>query len=314
MISLFNSSTKTISTGLMEKEELNAYKKAAEVWSKAISAARKKAKEGKLLLELAEETESAIREGGAEPAFPANLSRNEEAAHFTPKWNDTETLKESDLLLIDVGASVNGFICDGAISINLDNKYAKQIEATELALENAVSKTGFGKSIDAVGREIEETLKKKGFNPVYNLGGHGLARYDIHAEPSVPNHPNGSDAKFAEGVVAVEPFSSTGKGFVGETPVVEIFAEQEGARTRNAHARKILEFVKKYEGLPFAERWVRKESGLNEFQASVALRDLMKNGCFETFPGLKEEKGKMIAQAEKTVIVLENETIILGEK
>ncbi|MFA5358138.1 MAG: type II methionyl aminopeptidase [archaeon] len=298
----------------METKEIEAYKKAGEAWAKAIAVARKKAKEGKLLLELAEEIEAAIKEEGAKPAFPVNLSRNEEAAHFTPKWNDAETLKESDLLSIDIGTSVEGFICDGAISINLDNKYAKQIEATELALENAISKIGFGKSIDAVGKEIEETLKAKGFNPVYNLGGHGLAQFDIHAEPSVPNHSNGSDAKFEEGAVAIEPFSSTGRGFVGETPLIEIFASKENAKTRNTYARKLLEFVKKYEGLPFAERWVRKESGLSEFQASIALRDLMKNNCFETFPGLKEEKGKIIAQAEKSVIVLENEIIVLGKK
>ncbi|MCX6800835.1 MAG: type II methionyl aminopeptidase [Candidatus Diapherotrites archaeon] len=298
----------------MEEEELKAYKKSAFAWKKAISFARKKAKEGKLLLKLAEEIEKLIKAEGAEPAFPVNLSRNEEAAHFTPKWNDAEILKESDLLSIDIGTSVEGFICDGAISINLDNKYAKQIGATELALENGISKIGFGKSVDDVGKEIERTLKEKGLNPVYNLGGHGLAQYDIHGEPSVPNHSSGNEAKFEEGVIAIEPFSSTGDGFVGETPAVEIFAELEGAKTRNIYARKLLEFVKKYEGLPFAERWIRKESRLNEFQASVGLRDLMKNGCFETFPGLKEAKGGIIAQAEKTVIVLEGEAIVLGEK
>ncbi len=297
----------------MEKEIISKYQEAGRVWKNVIGLARKKTKEGILLFELAEEIEGAIRSEKAEPGFPINLSINEEAAHFTPKWNDTYALKESDVLKIDIGVSVEGYICDGAITINLDNKHAKQIEANELALENALKIIGFGKSPSLIGKEIEDTLKAKGFEPIYNLGGHGLERFEIHGYPNIPNHYKKGLEELEEGAIAIEPFASTGKGNVGESPNVEIFGFAEKKLLRNPHARKLMSFVDKYQGLPFAERWLRKESGLSEFEVTIALRELLKSQAFQGFPGLKEEKNTIVTQAEKSVLVLEDKTIVLGE-
>ncbi len=297
----------------MEEEIINEYKKAGSTWKSVIAYARKEAKDGVKLLDLAEKIENKIIEEDCGIAFPVNLSINEEAAHFTPTIKDEKVLDKTDLLKIDIGVHSNGYICDGAISINLDNKHAKQIEANELALANAISVTKFGTEIDAVGREIENTLKEKGFKPVYNLSGHGLDKNNIHSNPQLPNHSNASTQKLEEGAIAIEPFASTGEGFVSESSQVEIFALNEGRNVRNIHARKILEIGKKYGGLPFAERWLRKESKLDEFQFNLGLRELMKTACFETFPGLKEIKGIFVTQVEKSLIVLEDKTIVLGE-
>ncbi len=298
----------------METKEINDYKKAGEVWKNAIKFARKKTVEGISLLELAEKIEKNILEE-AKIAFPINLSLNEEAAHFSPngKKEDDRLLKKEDVLKIDLGVHVNGFICDGAITINLDNKHAKQIEANELALENAITKAVHGKPVDNISNEIEETLKQKGFKPVYNLGGHGLAKNDIHASPSIPNHSSGTTNLLEEGAIAIEPFASTGDGYISESSQVEIFNLNEGKNVRNIYGRKILEIAKNYSGLPFAERWLRKETKLNDFQFIVGLRELMKSNAFETFPGLKENKGTIVTQAEKSLLILEDKTIILGE-
>ena len=145
----------------MDSEIIKAHKKAGVIWSSAIKLVQKKAKADANLFELAESIENYIREEGATPAFPINLSRNEEAAHFTPKFNDTITLKETDVLKIDIGVAVDGYICDGAITVNLDNKHAKQIEANTLALENAISVAKFGKPVERMGAEIERTFKSK---------------------------------------------------------------------------------------------------------------------------------------------------------
>ena len=318
----------------MESEALKAYKKAGHIWLKTIKFSKKKAKEGAMLFDLAESIEQLIKEEGGQPAFPVNLSVGEEAAHFTPKWNDVAILEKSDLLKIDVGVSFEGYIADGAITINLDNNYSKQIEANILALENAISVTGYGRPIEKIGIEIERTLKEKGFNPVYNLGGHGLEKNNIHAPPRIPNHGGGSKERLEEGAIAIEPFASTGAGHVSEVQSVEIFASNEKKAVRNNYAREILKIIQKYEGRPFAERWVRKELQINdrdnndiseenhlnnltkkltEFQITFGLKELIKSGCITTFPGLKESKGAMVTQVEKSLLVLENETIILGE-
>lgn len=297
----------------METKEINYYKKAAIVWKKAIKDSKKKAVEGTSLLELAEKIEKNILEE-AKLAFPINLSINEEAAHFTPngKKEDDRILKKEDVLKIDIGVQVEGFICDGATTINLNNEHSKQIEANELALENAITKAEYGKPIDNLSKEIEETLKEKGFKPIYNLGGHGLGKNDIHAHPSIPNHVSGTTNLLEEGAIAIEPFATTGDGYVSESSQVEIFSIKEGKNVRNPYGRKILEIAKKY-SLPFAERWLRKETKLNDFQFTVGLRELMKWKVFETFPGLKETKGIIVTQAEKSLLILKDKTIVLGE-
>lgn len=298
----------------MESEILNNYKKAASAWKSSINLAEKKAKENKSLLELAKEIENKITQEDCEIAFPVNLSINEEAAHYTPNWDikKDRLLEKSDVLKIDIGTHYKGYICDGAITINLDNSCAKQIEANQLALDNAISIASFNSTPNKIGEEIEKTLKEKGFNPVYNLGGHGLDKFEIHSSPSIPNHSNSSKEKLGEGVVAIEPFSSTGKGHVSEAALVEIFGINE-SNVRNNYARKLIETAKKYQGLPFAERWLKKDSGLNDFQFNLGLRELLKANCFETFPGLKETKGNIVTQVEKSLIILEEKTIVLGE-
>jgi len=299
----------------METNVLNAYKKAASVWKSAINVAQKKAQEGVLLLDLACEIEAFVKAEGLESAFPINLSLNEEAAHFTPKWNDIVELKASDILKIDIGVSCEGYICDGAITINLDGTHAKQIDANTLALENAISVAEYGKPIEKMGAEIERTLKEKGFNPIYNLGGHGLGKNDIHAWPSIPNHAGGSSEGLKEGAIAIEPFASTGVGHITEIQNVEIFALTDKRTVRNNYAREIIKATEQYEGKPFAERWIRKTLGtkLTSFQVTIGLKELMKYGCFQSFPGLKETKGAMVTQVEKSLLILEDKTIVLGE-
>jgi len=296
----------------MEKEIIENYKKAGACWKKAITHAHK-IKEGTKLLSFAKEIEELIHNEGCGSAFPINLSINEEAAHFTPTHNDTYELKKEDLLKVDIGVHSDGYICDGAISINLDNTYSKQIEANELALANAISVAEYGKPIDGVGTQIEETLKEKGFNPIYNLGGHGLDQWDIHSHPSLPNHGGSSNAKLEEGAIAIEPFASTGEGYVNESPQVEIFSLNVGKNVRNPHARKLMLIAKEFQKLPFAERWLREKSKMDEFQISVGLKELMKADVFKTYPGLKEKSGVMVSQVEKSLLILEDKTIILGE-
>jgi methionyl aminopeptidase len=299
----------------METSILNNYKTAASVWKSAISLAKKETKENVSLYELAEKVENYILENDCGLAFPINLSINEQAAHYTPNWNKEEdyNLKSSDLLKIDIGVHKEGYICDGAISINLDNTHALQIEANELALDNAISVAKFGISADKIGKEIEDTLKEKGFNPVYNLGGHGLSKFEVHTYPSIPNHSMGSRDILEEGAVAIEPFSSTGKGRVSEDNVVDIFELIEGKNSRNNNSRKLISTAKNYNGLPFSERTLKKDSKLEDFGFNMGLRDLMKNEIFKTYPGLKEAKGEYVTQVEKSIIVLEDKIIVLGE-
>lgn len=305
----------------MEKKDFDNYLLAGKIWKKAMKKAEKSVKPGRKLLDIALEIEKGIFDAGKElkaknfgPAFPVNLSINEEAAHSTPSGSDSRVLDEKDVLKIDIGVHVGGFISDGAKTLNFSNDYSKMIEANEKALENAIALIKPNIEVSKVGKTIQDTLKKSGFNPVQNLSGHGLQKFEQHASPSIPNIENNDSRKILDGMaVAVEPFASTGKGLVHESSSAEIFSVKEAKPVRNMHARTILEFVsEKYSSLPFAERWIEKEMKLSDFQRKIGLRELLKFGVLESYPVLKEDKGAIITQAEKTVVIFEGKVSVIN--
>ncbi len=78
-------------------------------------------KSGVALLDVAEKVETRIQQKGAEIAFPVNISLNEIAAHFTPRYNNY-IFKKGDVVKLDVGAHVEGFIADTALTIEIETK------------------------------------------------------------------------------------------------------------------------------------------------------------------------------------------------
>ncbi|MDD5163863.1 MAG: type II methionyl aminopeptidase, partial [Candidatus ainarchaeum sp.] len=194
-----------------EKSIEEKYIKAGKILLKAKENALKRIKPGQKLLEIAEKIEADIVEMGGLPAFPVNLSINETAAHFTPAFNDELVLNEKGLLKVDLGAHIDGFIADAAFSINPSNDFAKLIEASEKALENALASVKQGATIGKIGEEIEKTIKSYGFNPVQNLTGHELGEYQQHAGISIPNIGRNDERKLEAGhAYAIEPFATDG--------------------------------------------------------------------------------------------------------
>ena len=92
----------------MESEEIENYRKSGAILKKAVAFAKKEAKPGAKLFDLAESIEKFIAEEGGKPAFPVNLSRNNEAAHATPALGDEAIFLETDVLKVDIGVHVEG--------------------------------------------------------------------------------------------------------------------------------------------------------------------------------------------------------------
>ena len=107
----------------------------------------KKVQRRKIFAWLANEVEEFVRKRSGR-RISNKFKREWRSSTLYSKYNDTYLLKESDVLKIDIGVHVNGYICDGAITVNLDNKFAKQIEANELALNNAISVSEYNKPIE----------------------------------------------------------------------------------------------------------------------------------------------------------------------
>ncbi|MCX6799174.1 MAG: type II methionyl aminopeptidase [Candidatus Diapherotrites archaeon] len=297
----------------MDEKEAENYALAGKILQKVVQKAKKSIEPGQKLLEIAQNIEKSIEElgkelgapkKGAKPAFPVNLSINENAAHYTPDFEDETALKESDVIKVDVGVHIDGYIADTAFTLNFDNKHAKMIEAAEEALSNALALAKEGASVGKIGAEIEKTIKAKGFNPIQNLSGHGLKRWEQHAPPSIPNNERKDERKLEDGnAYAIEPFATNGEGWVRESQQAGIFALEEPRQVRNQYAREVLGFIaEEYQTLPFAERWLQEKLEMSDFQRKIALRELLKSGCIRAFPVLREAPGKIVAQAEKSIL------------
>ncbi|MFH1239748.1 MAG: type II methionyl aminopeptidase [Candidatus Diapherotrites archaeon] len=296
----------------MEKKEVENYIKAGKILQEVQKKAKKTIKPGQKLLEIALEIEKHIETLGGKPAFPANLSRNNEAAHYSPSSDDKLVLKESDVMKVDLGVHVEGYIADASFTLNFSNEHSKMIEASEKALENALSKIKVGAKLSDIGKEIETTIKKAGFNPIQNLSGHGLGKFQCHTIPTIPNYETRDERILEDGMaIAIEPFATDGKGFVKEAPQSEIFGLNEPKNVRNMQARKILEFIlDEYDTLPFAERWISNKMKMSEFQRKVAMRELISKNCIKAFPILREQPDKIVTQAETSVILHDGKVII----
>ncbi|VVB98927.1 Methionine aminopeptidase [uncultured archaeon] len=297
----------------MDKETIANYVKAGEIAKEMQGLSRKKLKVGTNLFEFAEETEAAIAKAGGEPAFPINLSANSEAAHYTPSFESKDIVGEEDVIKVDIGVHVNGFIADSAFTIDFSGKHSAMVGASEDALEKAVSMAMGRDELGKIGAAIEAQIKSAGFRPVENLSGHGVDENDAHTYPTVPNIAN-KDSKRPEDdmAIAIEPFATDGKGIVHEGTQSEIFQLKEKRPVRGNEARKIIEFVdSNYKTLPFAERWLQRELKLSEFGRKAGMRELLQKGCLFAHPILKEEEGKTVTQAETTIVFSEGKAIRL---
>ncbi len=255
-------------------------------------------KDGGSLLEVAEFVENNIREKGGEPAFPCNISRNEEAAHATPSIDDQTVFGRDDLVKLDIGVHIDGYIADSAVTVDLSGGYDELVKAAEAALDEAIKIIRDGVSTIEIGEVIGTTIKERGYKPVVNLSGHGLSRYDSHAPPTIPNVKYEHGVTLHENnVVAIEPFATDGGGKVVESGNAEIFSLIKPKPVRMREAKKLLDEIKNYQGLPFAKRWLPRE------RLELALRTVETAGILRDYPVLREEEKGMVSQAEHTVII-----------
>lgn len=293
----------------MEKEIYDNYVKAGKIAAQVQDLARQNAKPGKKLLELADEIENKTRELGGEIAFPANLSRNAEAAHYTPSYNDELVIGEKDVLKIDVGVHIGGYIADCAFTLDFSGEHGKLVEASAAALATAVSMAKPGVNVRQIGKAIETEITKRGLKPVSNLSGHRVEQFHLHAGENIPNVESGNYVLQEGDTFAIEPFATNGYGEIVEGGDVEIFMlASDNLRARLPSTRKVLEVIaEKYAELPFAKRWVHTAlPELHEFSINAAFRELQMLGILHPYPVLVEKAKGMVSQAETTIIVTED--------
>ena len=265
------------------------------------------------IIEVCEKAEELIKRKGGKPAFPCNVSINEIAAHYTSPPNDEKRIPENSLVKVDIGAHVDGYVTDTAITICFNHELKDMVNTAEQALKRAIEAIQPNMPTSKLGALIEQTIKSRGYKPISNLTGHQVGRYLVHAGTSLPNvaHVSFTKVKLGE-TYAIEPFVTlqNAAGKVENSEEVTIFRFVRQKPLKNPYAKRLLEHIEEnFRTLPFAERWLKDVISKEHYME--AFKELLASKAVMGYPVFIEASGKPVAQAEHTVLIVEDGCLVL---
>jgi methionyl aminopeptidase len=204
-------------------EEIELIRESALLVSRTHAEIAKVIAPGITTIELDRLAETFIRDNGGIPTFlnyggfPYSLciSLNDQVVHgFPGKY----TLVEGDLVSVDCGATLNGFVGDSAYTFaigEVSDTVKKLMKVTKECLYLGIEKAVVGMRIGDIGYAVQEHAEKNGFGVVKELVGHGVGA-KLHEKPEVPNYgKRGAGIKLEEGmVIAIEPMINAGRAGV----------------------------------------------------------------------------------------------------
>ncbi len=311
----------------------NDFRKGAEIHRRVRKHLNNVLQPGLTTTEIAETIENSVRtfmnEEDTKKAgigFPTGVSLNHCAAHYTPNAGDKTVLKYEDVMKVDYGIHVNGYIVDCAFTKTFDPRYDTLLKAVKAATNTGIKEAGIDVRLTDIGEAIQETMESYEVEldgetyPVKcirNLNGHNIAPYHIHGGKSVPIVKNGDETKMEEGeVFAIETFGSTGRGYVIPEGECSHYAKNVDAPhipLRLNKAKTLLANIDKHFGtLPFCRRYLDR---IGEDKYLFALNSLVKAGIVQDYPPLNDSRGSYTAQYEHTILLhpTQKEVVSRGE-
>ncbi|KQT18226.1 methionine aminopeptidase [Chryseobacterium sp. Leaf404] len=200
-------------------DELRLMKESARLVSRTLGMIAKEIKPGVTTLHLDKLAHDFIKDQGAEPAFlgyggfPYSLciSPNDQVVHGFPS---KEEIKEGDVLSVDCGAILNGFVGDHAYTFEIGEvspETKKLLKVAKESLYKGIEQCVRGKRIGDISYAIQKHCENQGYGVVKELVGHGVGR-KMHEDPQVPNYGRqGSGKVIKDGLtIAIEPMINLG--------------------------------------------------------------------------------------------------------
>lgn len=216
--------------------EIQRMRPAGRLVAEVLAELRAAARPGVTTADLDAMAERRIRNAGGVPAFkgyhgfPATIcsSVNNEVIHGIPS---NRVLEPGDVVSIDVGAVLDGFYGDSAITVpvgEVSTQAAELLRVTEEALYKGISEARTGRRISDIGHAVQQHVEAHGFSVVREFVGHGIGE-KMHEEPQIPNYGEpGRGPRLVEGMVlAIEPMVNAGK------PAVKVLKDGWTAVTRD---------------------------------------------------------------------------------
>lgn len=205
---------------LKSPDEIEEMKEAGRLSAKVLRMAGQIVRPGISTLEIDEYVEDLIRVAGGVPAFkgyggfPGSIcaSVNEQVVHGFPSSH--VILQQGDIISIDTGAVLNGWVGDNARTFpvgEIDPKTQALLDSTEKALYAGIEQAVVGNHLGDIGHAVQSTVEREGFSVVREYVGHGVG-HDMHEDPNVPNYgKKGRGIRLEEGlVIAIEPMINLG--------------------------------------------------------------------------------------------------------
>jgi methionyl aminopeptidase len=200
-------------------QELEAMARAGAIVGATITLLKRCVEPGITTRELDNIAYKEITRHGAKPTFkgyrgfPGSIcaSVNEEIVHGIP---GKRVLKEGDIIKMDVGATIDGFIGDAAVSLpvgQVSQEALDLMEATRISLEEGIQAAQPGNRIGDIGAAVQSYAESRGYGVVREFVGHGVGRF-LHEDPQVPNYgQKGKGQLLRPGMcIAIEPMLNVG--------------------------------------------------------------------------------------------------------
>jgi methionyl aminopeptidase len=261
-------------------------------------------------------------------AFPTGLSVNECAAHWTPisphdGGNAAAVFRpKKDIIKVDFGVHLNGYIIDGAFSYTENEELQPLIDCSVEATETGIRLSGAGAVLGDIGTGIQEVIESHEIEingtihpvkSVIDLCGHSIGRYRIHSGKAVPNIslPSYKMRMKENEVYAIETFPSTGSGKVvaRNEKCSHYMIEKPLSSTTITNNALYNSIYNEFKTLAFCQRHL---SAHNISFKQNDLDMLVKQKLIAEYPPLYDVKGSYVAQTEKTILITDNGRVVLN--
>jgi methionyl aminopeptidase len=204
---------------LKSAREIEIMRRSGKITSAVLTNLMKTARAGMTTGELDALAERGIRERGGVPTFLGYhgytgsicASVNDEVVHGIP---GSRVLRDGDLLSIDIGTTLEGFVSDSAVTIPIGAISAaaqRLLDVTQECLMLGIAQMQRGNHLGDIGAAVQTHAERNGYGVVRELVGHGVGR-EMHEEPQVPNYGTaGTGIELRPGLVlAIEPMITQG--------------------------------------------------------------------------------------------------------
>jgi curved DNA binding protein len=248
-------------------------------------------------------------------AFPTCVSANEIAGHYSPLKSESTTLKEGDLVKIDLGVHIDGFIAVAAHTVvvggqAVDGRKADVVLAAYNALQGALRTIKPGNTNYDVTDVIGQVAESYKCQPLEGVLSHELKKHLLDGNNVIINKAT-FDQKVEEHefnlneVFGLDVFVSTGEGKTKETEYRSTIYKRAIERTYTLKLKASRAFyaeaVDKYPTMAFTLR-----SFADETSAKLGVSEAVKHDLFHAYPVLTEKAGEFIAHFKYTVAIMKN--------